>query len=213
MISQVENIDCMLGMKRYPEKFFELAIVDPPYGGSIMAKNKFQRHKTTDTTYRNKSIPSAEYFTELERVSKVSIIWGCQYMMPFLNPKGSFIIWDKKADPDLHNMSACDVAWLSKRERIRKFTGHWCGAVKCEPEDTIHIHQKPVSLYKWLLKHFAKPGDKILDTHLGSGSSRIAAYDLGFEFYGFELDRDYYEAQEKRFRQFKSQTKLDFKAA
>src|SRR5690606_34309658 len=139
-------------------------------------------------TYKNKSIPGPEYFKELERVSKQSIIWGCQYMLQYLNPNGSFVVWNKKADPDLHNMSSCDIAWYSKRDKIRTFEGHWCGAVKFETGPTIHIHQKPVGLYKWLLNHYAEPGFKLLDTHLGSGSSRIAAYDMGFDFWGYEID-------------------------
>ena len=208
MISNAYNMDCMEGMKQFPDKFFELAIVDPPYGSSIMAKNKFQRHKTNATTYRNKSIPAAEYYYELKRVSQRSIIWGCQYQMKYLNPKGSFIIWDKKADPDLHNMSACDVAWYSERKQIKKFTGHWCGAVKCETEPTIHIHQKPISLYRWLLSNYAKQGDKILDTHMGSQSSRIAAHQMGFDYWGYEIDKDYFEAGCKRFDLVTSQLRM-----
>lgn len=205
----ITNEDNMALMARYPDKYFDLAIVDPPYGSSIMSKNKFQRHRTKDTTYRNKSIPPPEYYQQLERVSKNSIIWGAQYMMPFLNPNGSFIIWDKKADPDLHNMSAVDVAWYSKRERIRKFTGHWCGAVKFENEPTIHIHQKPVGLYKWLLEKYAKPGDKILDTHLGSGSIAIACHDYDFDLTACELDPDHYSSAMKRIQQHQSQAKLE----
>ena len=140
-LSQVWNEDCIEGLKRFEDGFFDLAICDPPYGNRIMSKNKFQRHKTKDTTYRNETIPSPEYYEQLYRVSKRQIIWGCQYQMPFMKPEGSFIIWDKKADPDLHNMSSCDVAWYSERKQIRKFTGHWCGAVKFENEPTIHIHQ------------------------------------------------------------------------
>lgn len=207
MISEVYNIDCMEGMKQFPDKYFDLAIVDPPFGLSDAKKNKFRRHKET-FTYKNKSIPGPEYFKELERVSKQSIIWGCQYMLQYLNPNGSFVVWNKKADPDLHNMSSCDIAWYSKRDKIRTFEGHWCGAVKFETEPTIHIHQKPVGLYKWLLHHYAEPGFKLLDTHLGSGSSRIAAYDMGFDFWGYEIDPDYFAAQEKRFQQFKAQQKL-----
>jgi site-specific DNA-methyltransferase (adenine-specific) len=207
-ISEVFCEDNMVGMARYPDKFFDLAIVDPPYGSSIMGKNKLQRHKTTDTTYRNKTIPSPEYFSELARVAKRSIIWGCQYMMPFLSPDGSFIIWDKGADPDLHNMSACDVAWYSKRERIRKWRGAWCGAVKCESEPTIHIHQKPMGLYRWLLKHYALPGEKIIDTHMGSQSSRIAAFTMGFDYWGWEIDKDYFEAGNKRFKEQTAQQSI-----
>jgi site-specific DNA-methyltransferase (adenine-specific) len=208
----ITNEDNMQLMARYPDKYFDLAIVDPPYGSSIMSKNKKQRHKTTDTSYRNKSIPSPEYFKELERVSINSIIWGAQYMLPFLTPDGSFIIWDKKADPDLHNMSAVDVAWYSKRDRIRKFTGHWCGAVKFENEKTIHIHQKPIGLYKWLLDKYAKPGDKILDTHLGSGSIAVACHDYGFDLTACELDPDYYASAMKRIKQHTSQSSLFDKA-
>jgi site-specific DNA-methyltransferase (adenine-specific) len=202
--SSVFNEDCVQGMKKFPDNYFDLAICDPPYGSSIMAKNKRQRHKTTDTTYRNESAPGKEYFEELYRVSKHQIIFGCQYMLEFMKPEGSFIVWDKKADPDKHNMSSCDIAWYSKRERVRTFHGHWCGAVKFEKEPTIHIHQKPVGLYRWILHHYAKKGMKILDTHLGSGSSRIAAHSMGLEFVGFEIDKTYVERQEVRFKQFLS---------
>lgn len=207
-ISETYNMDCMEFMQGKPDKFFDLAIVDPPYGSSIMKKNKYQRHGTKDTTYRNKSIPTPEYYSELRRVSKERIIWGCQYQLPYMNPEGSFIVWDKKADPDLHNMSSCDIAWFSKRKQIKTFRGHWCGAVKFETEPTIHIHQKPVKLYKWLLKNYAKEGDKIFDSHLGSGSSRIAAYLMGFDFWATELDKDYFDAQEKRFREQTAQQSL-----
>lgn len=208
IVSEVFLMDCMEGMKNYPDKYFDLACVDPPYGSSIMAKNKYQSHKTTDTTYRNKKIPQPKYFTELESVSKRSIIWGAQYMMQFLNPNGSFIVWDKGADPDKHNMSSCDIAWHSKREKIRKGYFHWCGAVKCENERTIHIHQKPVALYDWIFKNYAKPGQKILDTHLGSGSSRIAAEKAGLHFVGFEIDEEYFNASIERFENHVKQPRL-----
>ncbi len=199
--SEVYNEDCIKALNRFEDGHFDLAIVDVPYGSSIMAKNKFQRHKTKET-------PGADYWEQLYRVSKEQIIWGCQYLMPFMKPEGSFIVWDKKADPDLHNMSSCDIAWYSKRKQIKTFRGHWCGAVKFEKEPTIHIHQKPVGLYKWLLHNYATAGMKILDTHLGSGSSRIAAHELGYDFTGFEIDATYYERQEKRFNAFISQTKM-----
>jgi site-specific DNA-methyltransferase (adenine-specific) len=208
-ISLVENVDNMDFMSAYPDKFFDLAVLDPPYGGSIMAKNKFQRHKTTDGSYRNKQIPLQSYYNEVYRVSKDQIIWGCQYQIIFLKPEGSFIVWDKKADPDLHNMSSCDIAWYSKRKQIKTFNGHWCGAVKFENEPTIHIHQKPIGLYKWVYKNYAERGFKILDTHLGSGSSRIAAHQMGFDFYGCELDEYHFLRQELRFNQYKSQQKLE----
>jgi site-specific DNA-methyltransferase (adenine-specific) len=205
--SEVFNMDCMEGMSQFPDKYFDLAIVDPPFGLKDLNKNKFRRHKEK-TTYTNDSIPGADYFAELERVSKASIIWGCQYMMEHLNPDGSFVIWNKKADPDLHNMSACDVAWYSKRSKIRIFDGHWCGAVKIDNEQTIHPHQKPVALYDWLLFHYAQSSFKILDTHLGSGSHRIAAERYGLDFTGFEMDKTHFDNSELRFKQYKSQLNL-----
>lgn len=199
MSLDLRNCDCMDLMAEFPDKYFDLAIVDPPYGiGTI--KNKFGRNKKTGS-YKNKTIPGKEYFEELQRVSINSIIWGCQYYLEQLNPKGSFIVWDKKADPDLHNMSSCDIAWFSKRERIRTFDGHWCGAVKFDSEPTIHIHQKPVPLYKWLLYHYAEPGQKILDTHLGSMSTAIACHYFGCDLTGSEIDKDYYDAGMKRVKE------------
>lgn len=192
----------------YPKGFFDLAIDDPPYGNNIMAKNKFQRHKTTDTSYRNKAIPKPEYYKELYRSSHEQIIWGAQYQIKYLKKIGSFIVWDKKADPDLHNMSSCDIAWYSRRKQIKTFNGHWCGAVKFEKEPTIHIHQKPVGLYKWLLRNYAITGMKILDPHMGSGSLRIAAHQLGFDYYGCEIDHINFLAQEKRFQNYLNQTTL-----
>jgi len=208
VLSVVFNEDCTAGMKKYPDKYFDLAIIDPPYGNNILKKNKHQRFETNDTNYRNDSIPPAEFWQQLFRVSKEQIIWGCQYMMEYLPKKGSFIVWDKCADPDLHNMSSCDIAWYSQLKRIRIFKGHWCGAVKFEKEPTIHIHQKPVGLYKWLLKYYAPAGANILDTHLGSGSSRIAAYEMGFNFTGFEIESIYCKRQEIRFNNYKRQMRL-----
>lgn len=204
----ITNEDNMLLMARYPDNYFDLAIVDPPYGSNIMGKNKLQRHGTTDTSYRNKEIPSKEYFEQLYRISKNQIIWGAQYMMEHLVPGGSFIVWDKGAEPKLHNMSACDIAYFSKRTRIERLKANWCGAVKCEREPTIHIHQKPVLLYKWLLDKYATPGDKILDTHLGSGSIAIACHDYGYELTACELDHEYYINAIERLQKHTNQLKL-----
>jgi site-specific DNA-methyltransferase (adenine-specific) len=205
MVSIVENIDCMIGMARYPDKFFELAIVDPPYGigmdgGNVgyAGFNDFEKKDWDD------SIPPIEYFLELTRVSKNQIIWGGNYFG--LPATRCFIIWDKGEGFYNRTYAECEQAWTSfdKNAKIIKHDP----LAKGDYKGKIHPTQKPIKLYRWLLKNYAKPGDKILDTHLGSGSSRIAAYDMGFDFYGFELDKDYYEAQEKRFNQFKMQTKL-----
>lgn len=202
------NMDCKIAMKEFDDKFFDLGVLDPPFGIDDMLKNSNGRHRNKITTYRNKSIPCEEYFREVERVCRQTIIWGCQYYLQFMSPGGSFVVWDKLKDPDTCNMSSCDIAWNSKKQRIRTFKGVWNGALKIDNEQTIHPHQKPVALYKWTLNHYAKPGYKILDTHLGSGSSRIAAHDMGFDFWGYELDKDYFEAQEKRFAQHISQLKI-----
>ena len=189
-ISEVYNMDCIAGMKEYPDKYFDLAIVDPPYGIGL-SKNPFrqkQEKKNWDL-----SIPEMEYFIELFRVSKEQIIWGGNYFD--LPPSQGFIIWDKK-QPEDFSSAMCEMAWMSFQKPAKMFKKH---VVTAEP-NKIHPTQKPISLYDWILLRYAKQGDKILDTHLGSGSSRIAAYRNGFDFIGFEIDKDYFEAQEKRFK-------------
>ena len=199
MSVELLNIDCMEYMVTQPDNAFDLAIVDPPFGLNDIKKNKKRASRGYETSYTNKERPGKEYFEQLNRVAKKSIICGCQYFMEHLDPNGSFIVWDKKADPDLHNISSCEIAWHSKREKIRTFRGIWCGAVKIEPRKTRHPHEKPVLYYKWLMKHYAKPEQLILDTHLGSGSSAIAAHYFGCDFVGCEIDKYYYESAVKRF--------------
>lgn len=223
MISEVRNEDCMIGMSRYPDKFFELAIVDPPYG--IGEGNKKNKTRSSYTGFGgnkkwvaakdygggefDSSIPSETYFNEIKRVSKNQIIWGANYMVEFLDASMGWVVWDK--DNGGSDQSDCELAYTSFNKGLRKFTFKWQGLLQGNMKDKetrIHPTQKPVKLYKWLLQNYATIGDKILDTHLGSGSSRIAAYDMGFDFYGWELDKDYYEAQEKRFNEYKMQLKL-----
>jgi site-specific DNA-methyltransferase (adenine-specific) len=194
-ISQVTNEDCMELMSRYPDKYFELAIVDPPYGIGI-SKNPF-RQKHSKKIWDD-AIPKENYFTELFRVSKNQIIWGGNYFN--LEPTQCFIIWDK-IQPENFSSAMCEMAWTNFEKPakiIRK-------RVVNSEANKIHPTQKPVKLYEWILKNYASEGDKILDTHLGSGSSRIAADKMGFDFYACELDSDYFEAQEKRFKEYKSQ--------
>ena len=201
IISEVYNKDCVAGMREYPDKYFDLAIVDPPYGigaGSVNFKNGTS--KTAKDYYKindwDLNIPDAEYFLELFRVSKNQIIWGGNYMTDHLPPSRCWIFWDKT----IHGNSYADgeLAWTSFDKVIRYYRQNIC---QIEVEGfRIHPTQKAIKLYDWILLNYAKEGDKILDTHLGSGSSRIAAYRNGFHFVGFELDKDYYEAQEKRFK-------------
>ena len=194
-------MDCMEYMRQFPDKHFELAVVDPPYGigedGGKFRGRKGQGHRILPKKNWDRNTPEAPFFDDLRRVSKNQIIWGGNYFS--LPPSRCWIFWDKLMGGDFADG---ELAWTSFDAVVRKFT-------KCN-KDHGHIHptQKPVALYKWLLSNYAKPGDKILDTHLGSGSSRIASYDLGFDFYATELDKDYFDAQEKRFQNFKSQLKL-----
>jgi len=193
----------MILMSRYPDKYFDLAVVDPPFGIGMNwnkdRRSQFYGHKNNF----NKETPTADYFKELFRVSKDQIIWGCNYYWNYLEPTNNIIFWDKGKDTLTQFGSAGELAWTSiKRYPLIKADFLWNGCAVCEKTDKIHPHQKPIGLYKWQLKYFAKPGNKILDTHLGSGSSRIAAHSMGFDFTACELDKDYFEAQEKRFAKY-----------
>jgi site-specific DNA-methyltransferase (adenine-specific) len=147
--------------------------------------------------------PAPEYFEQLLRVSKNQIIWGGNYFM--LPPSRGFVIWKKTTVAESFSMAMCEYAWLSFNTNSKLFEGAPQGKAS---DPRIHPTQKPYALYKWLLTNYAKPGDTILDTHLGSGSSRIAAYDLGFDFTGYELDGDYFNAQEERFARHIAQPQL-----
>ena len=219
MISETYNEDCMIGMARYPDNYFELAIVDPPYGinhankAGKMAGQQYGNAAAKKRDYKSKDwdlqIPNQDYFSELTRVSKNQIIWGGNYMTNYLEPKSGWIFWDKNNGDN--NFSDGELAYTSFNCGLRKVGITWNGMIQYDmknKEDRFHPTQKPILLYKWLLDKYAKKGDKILDTHLGSGSSRIACDDMGFDFVGFELDKEYFEAQEKRFREYKLQAKL-----
>ena len=220
-ISEVYNEDCMIGMARYPDKYFDLAIVDPPYGidrDKKQNKNKgkwgFKEYHETEW---DNEVPNNLYWDELFRVSENQIVWGANHFIskiPFDSP--CWLVWDKVGNG--FDFADCELAWTSFETAVRRFTyarGNDKGfAPKLKGIErvgiNIHPTQKPVQLYAWLLHNYAKEGDKILDTHLGSGSSRIACWKGGFDFVGFELDKDYYEAQEKRFKEFRSQLRMDF---
>jgi site-specific DNA-methyltransferase (adenine-specific) len=205
MKSETFNIDCMVGMAQYPDKYFDLAVVDPPYG---MPKDSTHgRGKLKNRVLNNGGVerwdtkPTDEYFTELFRISKNQIIWGGNYFG--LPATRGFVIWDK--EQPFENFSAAEYAWMSFQTTSKIFR---LAATRTGDIDKFHPTQKPVKLYSWIFHNYAKPTDKILDTHLGSGSSRIAAHKAGLDFTGYELDRDYFEAQEKRYKQFISQLTL-----
>jgi site-specific DNA-methyltransferase (adenine-specific) len=207
-LSEVYLMDCMELMKRYPDNHFDLAVVDPPYGNNLSggrsAKNGWNNKIDWDKCNKgwNLAIPTPEYFAELQRVSKNQIVWGGNYFP--LPPSQGFLIWDKKQPQDF-SLAMCEFAWSSIQSPAKMFRF----SVLTE-RNKIHPTQKPVKLYEWLLTNYANKGDKILDTHVGSGSSRIACQKMGFDFTGYEIDEDYFEAQEKRYNEFISQLTLRF---
>ena len=206
-LNQIINADCMDIMKDIPDKYFELAIVDPPYGINMSNSNKrtkpsrpnsytryadFRYHKTDwDNIY-----PTKNYFTELFRVSENQIIWGANYFCEYLPSGKGWIFWNK-----LNGLNNCfsdgEFAFASKGIQSKYFE---CSAFHnlSGGKDRIHPTQKPVALYKWLLKNYAKEGDKILDTHSGSGTTAIACVDMGFKYLCIEKDKEYFEKSVER---------------
>lgn len=207
-LSEVYNEDCMVGMTRYPDKHFDLAIVDPPYGigAAEMTMGSGKNKKWNKKKWDSQS-PPPEYFIELFRISKNQIIWGGNYFSPLPISRG-WIFWDKGINGD-SSFADGELAWTSFDRVLRKARIRYKGFLGADT-NRIHPTQKPVDLYKWILRNYANAGDKILDTHLGSGSSRIACYDAGLDFVGFETDKEYYDLQEKRFKNFIAQGRLPF---
>ena len=199
------HIDCMEYLKTCKDNEFDLAIVDPPYGigmagGKIGGDNLGQAENYKNFHGDDLEPPAKDYFIELQRVSRNQIIWGANHFIQNIG-LGSpcWIVWDKQKSG---NFADCELAYTSFKTAVRKFTFQWNGMIQGDmknKEIRIHPTQKPVKLYNWLLKNYAKEGDKILDTHLGSASSAIAAHYGGFDFTGCELDEDYYIAACKRY--------------
>lgn len=205
MNSIVTNEDCMIGMARFPDKYFELAIVDPPYGlGDRITMGGTWSVKWQDKGVSWDKSPPKEYWEQLFRVSKDWIVFGGNYFIENLPNCRNFIAWHKPYMDGMHTMANVELALTSFDRNAKKISFNKDKGA----DERIHVCQKPVALYTWLLKNYAKEGDKILDTHLGSGSSRIACYKAGFDFTGFELDKDYFEAQEKRFTTFTNQLSI-----
>lgn len=211
------NADNMDIMNKYPDKYFELAIVDPPYGiGEDGSKNHTRSKLATSKNYKtyagnDLSAPDSEYFKELFRISKNQIIWGCNHFIENIPTKNAscWIVWDK--DNGENDFADCELAWTSFGTSVRKFKWKWHGMLqqnmKCK-QVRIHPNEKPVNLYKWLLNKYAKQGDKILDTHFGSLSIGIACHDLRFELTAIELDKEYYEAGKQRLKTHQQQLTL-----
>ena len=221
------NMDCMEAMREMPDKAFDLAVVDPPYGGgsekdadktfngALIGRfgGRFEKYgikaSRTGGTWADKYgknitywdiAPGENYFKELFRVSKNQIIWGGNYFS--LPPTRCFLVWRKLTISENFTMAMCEYAWTSFNENAKLF--------EYAPQDKSRFHptQKPIALYSWIYQNYAKPGDKILDTHLGSGSSRIAAYDAGLDFVGYEIDKEYFDKQEERFARHTAQLNL-----
>lgn len=201
-------MDCMEGMKQFPDKFFDLAIVDPPYGG--VTQGGYAKNKMGGGVAKNRNDyhlflwscekPDKSYFDELMRVSKNQIIWGGNYYASLLTDQQCWIVWDKDK-PEGVSFADVELAWTSFNLASRIFHYSWNGMIQGDmknKERKIHPTQKPVKLYEWLLNKYAKPGDIILDTHVGSASSLIACHNTHHKYVGFEIDPDYYRMAKKR---------------
>ena len=238
-MNEAHNIDCMEFMRSVPDGFFDLCIADPPYGISVTDRHRTGEKtalvggggrpfggKTANQNARgllkssytsafypsfdDSSPPNEEAFRELERVSRHLIVWGGNFFIDKLKPASCMIVWDKKRRG--MDQADCEIAWTNLPGQSRIFEFRWNGMLQGDmkhKEERIHATQKPVALYKWILSRYAKPGDKIFDPYLGSGSSRIAAWDMGYDFVGCEIDKVYFDLMEKRFREHTSQTRMD----
>nr|DAR81356.1 MAG TPA: adenine specific DNA methyltransferase [Caudoviricetes sp.] len=226
-LNQLYNMDCMNGMREFSDKYFDLAIVDPPYGIGESGVRNCSRSKLAKARnypgYYGGDLepPSSEYFKELFRVSKNQIIWGANHYisrMPYDSP--CWIVWDKVNGEN--DFADCELAWTSYKSAVRKVTFMWHGFLQGKSidegnkaqgnkklnEKRIHPNQKPVAVYKWLLQKYAKPGYKILDTHVGSASSLIACMYFGCDYVGFEIDPYYYSVAKDRVDMERSQIKF-----
>jgi len=215
---EITNEDNMALMARYPDNYFDLAIVDPPYGsnniqgGYTSGKGGgLAKQKNYNQELWNQLMPEKDYFIELIRVSKNQIIWGANHFIeniPFAN-SSCWIVWDKQNGDN--SFADCELAYSSFNKKVRKFEFRWAGMLQGDmknKETRIHPTQKPVALYKWILDKYANKGDKILDTHLGSGSIAIACHDYNFDLTACELDKEYFDLAIKRIQNHVAQQKL-----
>lgn len=208
------NADCMDVMKELPDKFADLAIVDPPYGIKQGGDKNHTRGKLASAknyhSFDDRTPPDEAYFSELFRVSKNQIIFGANHFIDKLPiPSSCWIVWDKENGKS--DFADCELAWTSFNKAVRKFAFRWQGMLQGDmkhKEKRIHPTQKPVALYKWILSNFAKEGDVILDTHVGSASSLIACEDMGFKYIGCEIDEVFYEESKRRLEEHTQQISL-----
>ena len=208
-------MDCMDAMREFPDGYFDLAVVDPPYGLNLALNGQFAKYGgSSKWDFR----PTKDYFDELIRVSTHQIVWGWNYLSDMLPPCKGFIYWNKLNHHE--NRSDGEVAWTSFNKLSRHFEYMWdgnrfgkVGNIQGVGKKSTRIHptEKPIALYEWIYMNYLPKGGKVLDTHLGSGSNRIAADKMGnIEFYGYEIDKEYFDASVKRFETYKSQSVLEF---
>jgi site-specific DNA-methyltransferase (adenine-specific) len=195
-------------MKNKPDNFYDLAIVDPPYGIYNKNVSGFMKKRAGANNVKWDNKPDENYFNELFRISKNQIIWGGNYFLEHLGNCPSPLIWDKKNGTNF--FSDGEFAWTSFKGTLRFFRHQWCGAFRDSErgEKNFHPTGKPIALYKHCLQNYAKPGQTIFDSHVGSGSIRIACHDLGFDFEGCEMDEDYWKEQKKRYKNHAAQGQL-----
>lgn len=198
------NQDCIEAMRAMPDGAYDLAVVDPPYGIDFAKTHTGPGWVVREKKDWDKQIPPPEYFKLLFRVSKNQIIWGGNYFTEYLPPSMGWIFWDKGQRE--FSLADGELAWTSYNRVLRVFD--YSRARLNRDRAGFHPTEKPIALYTWIFSKYAKPGDRILDTHLGSGSSRIAAYDAGLDFTGYEIDPDYFTAQEQRFNEHAAQITL-----
>lgn len=212
------NMDCMEGMKQYPDGFFDLAVVDPVYGdvpyGGYMSNTGggIAGHKDYHNAIWEQEKTGSEYFKELFRVSKNQIIWGGNYFVEEIGRNSPcWLVWDKDHPEGVH-YADCELAWTSFYRSARLFRYRWNGFIQQNMKNRevrIHPTQKPTDLYRWIYRTFkVPPGSKVLDTHLGSGTNRRAAYDFDLDFVGFEVDKTYFDLQEKAYQEYTAQIRL-----
>lgn len=226
MNSIVFNEDCMIGMDRFPDKYFDLAVVDPPYYSGPERRSYYGSEVSSQKVRRVKypvvekwEVPGADYFHELERVAKRYIVWGCNYFDYRFAP--GRIVWDKCNGSS--TFSDCEIAATNIHESVRLYRYMWNGMMQGKSVDEGHIMrankvtndvrthptQKPIDLYRWIFRTYAKEGQRILDTHVGSGTSRRAAWDYRLEFIGFEIDKTYYDMQELYYDNHTAQQRME----
>ena len=212
----IMNVDCMEYMRSLPDKYFDLAVCDPPYGiGENGDRNASRGKLATAKNYKSfaggdREPPPKKYFSEMQRATKNQIIWGANHFIDRIaKPSSCWIVWDKVTGNT--DFADSELAWTSFKTAVRNFRFQWSGMLQGDmknKEIRIHPTQKPVKFYEWILTNYAKPGQTIFDSHMGSGSSAIACNNLGFEYVGCELDTDYYEAACKRIAHHASQKRL-----